>query len=139
MIVIFAFRFGTMSTYTVDLLASCLNCLSAMISPTNVSEVALQLFATSVLPCLERPLAVDCDAATLMTTPVFPGVIGTALAGNECPHGAYPLTTAFLKLAISFVQVIIAVGVDDILISLQVLFFMTCYCPRKRVDHNHVD
>lgn len=92
-------RFGPLSSSTYELLASCLNCLAGSVNRANASEVAAKLFGSSVLPSMERQLpsgSVDV---------VLPGVIGTVLAGVECPQGTYPLTSAFLKLSAAFIRV----------------------------------
>lgn len=99
-------RFGTLSSSTSELLASCFSCLAATVTTSNVTEIALKVFSTSVLPCTERPLNnPDCDFETLVTIPILSGVIGSTLAGIECPQGSYPLTAGFLKLMAAFTKV----------------------------------
>ena len=52
------------------------------------------------------------DVEALMEAAIVPGVVGTALAGKECPQGTYPITVAFLKLVNAFVKVRRVVGFE---------------------------
>lgn len=71
--------------------------------PSNAYRVASKLLSfSSILPSLDR--AVRADVKELDSARLMPGVVGTALAGIECPQGSYPLTAAFLKLMTAFVQ-----------------------------------
>ena len=56
----------------------------------------------SILPSLDRPIPANLEE--LSQARILPGVVGTALAGIECPAGSYPLTGALLKLITSFIR-----------------------------------
>ena len=118
-------RFGPLSTSTYELLASCLNCLAAAaVTKTNAAEVAAKLFASSILPSMERQTA---NAGGLNA--ILPGIVGTVLAGVECPQGSYSLTAAFLRLTSAFVQVN-----KHLIQQLDCFnFFFFCHFPAGRV------
>ncbi|XP_025113317.1 LOW QUALITY PROTEIN: nucleoporin NUP188 homolog [Pomacea canaliculata] len=103
-------RFSMLKPTPLDLLGKTMGCLMSA-ARYKPKEVWHQMKQTGLLPYLTEN--VDDIGEVLTGRGLHPGILGSIMAGTECPQGRYPLTLTVLTLALELVQSFSKEGLEE--------------------------
>ncbi|PVD21635.1 hypothetical protein C0Q70_17434 [Pomacea canaliculata] len=104
-------RFSMLKPTPLDLLGKTMGCLIRKVKLMLVFQVWHQMKQTGLLPYLTEN--VDDIGEVLTGRGLHPGILGSIMAGTECPQGRYPLTLTVLTLALELVQSFSKEGLEE--------------------------